>query len=79
MARAKQAAGEKNVLVHGAGVAQMALAAGLLDELQIHLIPVLLGQGRRLFDPLGADQVELEPIRIVQGPGATHLRYCVCG
>jgi dihydrofolate reductase len=77
MARAKEAAGEKDVLVHGAGTAQLALAAGVLDEVQIHLIPVLLGQGRRLFDHLGADHVELEPIRILDGPGATHLRYRV--
>jgi dihydrofolate reductase len=77
MARAKEAAGEKDVLVHGAGVAQMALAAGVLDELQIHLIPVLFGEGRRLFEHLGADQLELELIRIVDGPGVTHLRYRV--
>jgi dihydrofolate reductase len=50
MHQAKQAAGEKDVLVHGAGTAQLALAAGVLDELEIHVIPVLLGQGRRLFD-----------------------------
>ena len=79
MARAKQAAGEKDVLVHGATVAQMALAAGVLDELQIHLIPVLLGQGRRLFEGLDPEQVELEPIRVLHAPGATHLRYRVCG
>jgi dihydrofolate reductase len=78
MARAKEAAGEKNVLVHGAGTAQLALAAGVLDELQIHLIPVLLGEGRRLFDHLGAEHIELELTRIVDGPGATHLRYRVC-
>jgi dihydrofolate reductase len=78
MARAKEAAGEKDVLVHGAGTAQMALAAGVLDELQIHLIPVLFGEGRRLFEHLGADHIELEPTRIVDGPGATHLRYRVC-
>ncbi len=78
MARAKEAAGEKNVLVHGAGVAQRALAAGVLDELQIHLIPVLFGAGRRLFEHLGVDHIELEPIQIVDGPGATHLRYRVC-
>jgi dihydrofolate reductase len=78
MARAKEAAGEKDVLVHGVGTAQLALAAGVLDELQIHLIPVLLGQGRRLFDHLGVDHIELEPIRIADGPGATHLRYRVC-
>jgi dihydrofolate reductase len=78
MARAKEAAGEKDVLVHGAGTAQLALAAGVLDELQIHLIPVLLGDGRRLFEHLGADHIELEPIRIADGPGVTHLRYRVC-
>ena len=57
----RQAAGEKDVLVHGAAVAQLALAAGILDELHIHLIPVLLGQGRRLFDHMAAEQIELEP------------------
>ncbi len=77
MARAKEAAGEKDVLVHGATVAQLALAAGVLDEIQIHLVPVLLGEGRRLFEHLGADHVELEPIRVLEGPGVTHLRYRV--
>jgi dihydrofolate reductase len=77
MAQAKQAAGEKDVLVHGARTAQLALAASVLDELQIHLIPVLLGQGRRLFDHLGPEHIELEPTRIIDGPGATHLRYRV--
>lgn len=77
IARAKEAAGERNVLVHGAGVAQLALAAGVLDEIQIHLVPVLFGQGRRLFEHLGAEQIELEVIRVVDGPGATHLRYRV--
>ena len=52
MSEAKRAAGDKNVLVHGAGTAQLALAAGVLDELEIHLIPVLLGHGRRLFENL---------------------------
>lgn len=78
MARAKQAAGERNVLVHGAGVAQLALAAGVLDEIQIHLIPVLLGQGRRLFDGLEPEQVELERTAVLAAPGGTtHLRYHV--
>jgi hypothetical protein len=57
--RAK-AAGEKDVLVHGAKVAQLALAAGLLDELEVHQVPVLLGDGRRLFDGLGPEHIELE-------------------
>ncbi len=77
MARAKEAAGEKDVLVHGVGTAQLALAAGVLDELQIHLIPVLLGEGRRLFEHLGADHIELELTRVLDGPGVTHLRYRV--
>jgi dihydrofolate reductase len=77
MASAKEAAGERDVLVHGAGTAQLALAAGVLDELQIHLVPVLLGEGRRLFEHLGADHIELEPVRVLEGEGVTHLRYRV--
>jgi dihydrofolate reductase len=77
MSGAKQAAGGKDVLVHGAGTAQLALTAGVLDELQIHLIPVLLGEGRPLFEHLGADHLELEAISTVEGAGATHLRYRV--
>jgi dihydrofolate reductase len=75
--QAKQAAGDRNVLVHGATVAQWALAAGLLDELQIHLVPVLFGEGRRLFEHLGTEQRDLEPIRVLQGREAAHLRYRV--
>jgi dihydrofolate reductase len=76
LAQAKEAAGEKNVLVHGAAVAQLALAAGLLDELEIHLIPVLLGQGRRLFDNLEPEHIELERTRILEGEGGvTHMHY----
>ena len=78
MTDAKRAAGGRNVLVHGAGTAQLALAAGVLDELEIHLIPVLLGQGRRLFDNLGPEHVELERTRILEGEGGvTHLHYRV--
>jgi dihydrofolate reductase len=77
MTQAKQAAGDKNVLVHGAGVAQMALAAGVLDELELHVIPVLFGQGRRLFDNLDPEQIELERTRVLEGDGATHMHYRV--
>jgi dihydrofolate reductase len=78
MARAKEAAGEKEVLVHGVGTAQLALNAGVLDELQIHLIPVLLGDGRRLFEHLGTEHIELERTRVIEGEsGVTHLRYRV--
>jgi dihydrofolate reductase len=78
MTRAKQAAGDKNVLVHGAGIAQLALAAGVLDELELHFIPVLFGQGRRLFEGLAPEQTELERTRILQGEGGvTHMHYRV--
>jgi dihydrofolate reductase len=77
MTEAKRAAGDKNVLVHGAGTAQLALAAGVLDELEIHLIPVLLGQGRRLFGHLGPEHIELERTRVLEGDGVTHLHYHV--
>jgi dihydrofolate reductase len=78
MTQAKQAAGDKNVLVHGAGTAQLALAAGVLDELEIHLIPVLFGQGRRLFDHLSPEHIELERTRILEGEaGVTHMHYRV--
>jgi dihydrofolate reductase len=78
MSEAKRAAGDRNVLVHGAGTAQLALAAGVLDELEIHLIPVLFGQGRRLFDNLDPEQIELERTRILEGEGGvTHVHYRV--
>jgi dihydrofolate reductase len=78
MSQAKEAAGSKNVLVHGAGVAQLALAAGVLDELELHVIPVLFCQGRRLFEGLAAQQIELERTRILEGEnGVTHMRYRV--
>jgi dihydrofolate reductase len=74
MAQAKAAAGDRNVLVHGAYTAQRALEAGVLDELQVHLIPVLFGGGRRLFDVLPS-RVELEIVRVIDTPEATHIRY----
>jgi len=76
MTRAKEAAGEENVLVHGAGIAQLALAAGVLDELELHVIPVLFGQGRHLFEGLAAEQIELERTRVLEGEGGvTHMHY----
>lgn len=78
MTRAKEAAGEKNVLVHGAGITQLALTAGALDEIELHVVPVLFGQGRRLFDGLAAKQIELERTRILEGEnGVTHMHYRV--
>jgi dihydrofolate reductase len=78
MGEAKRAAGDKDVLVHGAGVTQLALAAGVLDAIEISVVPVLLGQGRRLFDNLGPEHVELERARILEGEaGLTHMHYRV--
>jgi dihydrofolate reductase len=74
MAQAKAAAGERNVLVHGAYTAQTAIEACVLDELQIHQVPVLFGSGRRLFDVLPT-RVELEIVRVIDTPQATHIRY----
>ena len=76
MTQARAAAGDRNVLVHGAYTMQRALEAGVLDELQIHLIPVLFGTGRRLFDMLPS-RVELEIVRVIDTPEATHIRYRV--
>jgi dihydrofolate reductase len=78
MSRAREAAGDKNVLVHGAAVTQLALAAGVLDELELHVVPVLLGQGRRLFDGLAPEQIELERTRTLEGEdGVIHMHYRV--
>jgi dihydrofolate reductase len=76
MAQAKAAAGDRNVVLLGGYTAQRALEAGVLDELQIHQIPVLFGAGRRLFDVL-PERVELEVVRVVDTPDATHIRYRV--
>ena len=76
MAKAKAAAGGRNVVVHGAYTAQRALEAGVLDELEIHQIPVLFGRGRRLFEVLPS-RVELEIVRVIDTPEATHIHYRV--
>ena len=77
VAQAKAAAGGRDILLHGAAAAQECLRAGLLDEMQLHLVPVLLGQGRRLFADLPPEHVELELVRALDGPGVQHLRYRV--
>jgi len=74
--QAKAAAGDKVVGVHGASAAQQCLAAGLLDEIQVHLAPVLLGSGTRLFEHLSG-QCQLERTKVVDTPNATHLRFRV--
>jgi dihydrofolate reductase len=74
---ARAGAGGRPVMVHGAGAAQALLGAGQLDELEIHLVPVLLGDGRRLFEARDGDHIELELVRRLEGRDATHLRYRV--
>jgi dihydrofolate reductase len=74
--QAKSAAGDKDVCIAGgANSAQQFLKAGLLDEIQIHLVPVLLGDGLRLFKHLGTDRIEMERTRVIEAPLATHIRY----
>src|SRR3954463_12919162 len=80
--QARAVAGDGDVMVHGAGAAQALLRTGQLDELELHVVPVLLGQGRRLFDDLPALPVELELVRRLTTPDVedlarrvTHFRY----
>jgi dihydrofolate reductase len=75
--QAKQAAGDKNVLIGGSKIAQQCLKAGLIDEIHIDLVPVLLGAGIRLFDNLGIEPIELESTKVIDAPGVTHLKFRV--
>ena len=76
--QAKAAAGDRDVCVAGgANTAQQFLQAGLLDEIQLHIAPVLLGGGVRLLENLGAEPIKLERSRVIEAPLATHLRYRV--
>lgn len=77
VARAKAAAGDRDVMLHGAHTGQEALKAGVLDAIEIQLRPVLLGQGRRLFDGLPPEHIELTLTRTLEAPGTLHLRYDV--
>jgi dihydrofolate reductase len=78
VAQARTAAGDKSVAVAGgANVAQQCLRAGLLDEIQIHLVPTLLGEGILLFEHLSADQAALAVASVIDSPSVTHLRYRV--
>ncbi|MFI7231001.1 dihydrofolate reductase family protein [Nonomuraea angiospora] len=74
--QAKKAADGKDVMLWGGGqVVRQYLAAGLLDVLELHVVPVLLGGGSRLLDDLGGADVRLEQVRAVEAPGVTHLKY----
>lgn len=75
--QAREAAGDKNISVAGgAETVQQLVAAGLVDEIQLHVAPLFLGRGKRLFDELGKE-IELERMRVVDSPGVTHLKYRV--
>jgi dihydrofolate reductase len=74
--QARHAAGDKDVLLAGgANLLQQYLAAGLVDEFDLHIVPILLGSGERLLDNVGT--LELEQVRAIGGPGVTHVRYRV--
>jgi dihydrofolate reductase len=75
--KAREIAGDKNIGVGGADVTRQCLKLGLLDEIQIDLVPVLLGQGVRLFEYLGIEPVELETTGVKKAPGVIHLSFRV--
>jgi dihydrofolate reductase len=75
--QAKQAAGDKNVSIGSASIAQQCIKAGLLDEMILNVSPTILGAGVRLFENLGATPVDLEQVAVVEGIGVTHLKYRV--
>ncbi len=75
--RARQVAGDKNIAVATPSITQQCLKAGLLDGIHIDLVPVLLGSGKRLFEYLGIEPIELEVTEVVAAPGVTHLTYRV--
>ena len=76
LAQGRAAAGRRDVrIMGGAAIGRQFLAAGLVDELVVHLVPVLLGAGRRMFDDTDAGPVDLELVEVVDTPVATHLRY----
>ena len=77
MTKAKELAGEKHVALHGASAVQQALHAGLLDEFHMAIAHVLLGEGVRLFDHFGSEAIQLEHLRTLETPGATHLSFRV--
>jgi len=76
--QALAASGGKDVGIWGgANIVRQYLKAGLLDEMQIHLVPVLLGAGVRLFEDLGPEPIELTRTGCIETPAATHLRFDV--
>ncbi|TMQ11088.1 MAG: dihydrofolate reductase [Deltaproteobacteria bacterium] len=78
LAQARAAAAGKDVVIAGgASIAQQYLAAGLVDEVNVSIVPLLLKAGERLFDRLGSAERKLEQVRVIEAPGVTHIRYRV--
>ena len=78
LTQARAVAGDKEVGIGGgANVIQQYLAAGLVDEIRLHIAPVMLGAGKRLFDHLGDQTIELERTGVIESPYATHLFFTV--
>jgi dihydrofolate reductase len=77
LAQAREAAGDKDVFIGGgASIINQYLAAGLVDEIELHVVPLVLGSGARLFEGVGPE-IKLEQLRVVEAPGVTHLKYRV--
>jgi dihydrofolate reductase len=80
LAQARAAAGDRDISIGGgASTVQQYLRAGLVEEMQIHIVPILLGEGIRLFEGIGPEQVKLETTRVIESPAVTHLRFRVLG
>lgn len=75
LALAKVAAGDRDVALHGGGAIRQALSRGVLDEFQVHIVPVLLQTGRHLFSQVQGGAMTLQQVRVVEGSGVTHLKY----
>ena len=75
--QAKAATNDKYVAVMDAEIGQQYIRAGLVDEISIHLVPVLFGSGIRMFEHLGSKHIQLETVELIEAPEATHLRFRV--
>jgi dihydrofolate reductase len=77
MEQARRVAGDKNVIAGSPSIVKQCLKAGLLDEVSVDLVPVLLGDGVRLFEPVGMEPIALERMRVIEAPGVTHISFRV--
>ena len=78
--QAKAVADDKDIsIMGGPSIGQQYIAAGLVDEIQVHLVPVLFGSGTRMFEHLGGEHIQLEIVEVIDTPAATHLRYRIVG